>query len=265
MHLVPSKLETSLFKICNRSYKIFSILETEIYTYSNVLVRTEFDLFDQIIFFYLFSEMFFISLFSSFISSKKPVYNIEMVQTRNELPKTKNYIQIPGTSGNTLICGVSEKIRGPIYSEDPSELLSEFAGLCYDVQGSDKNKINFCFESAESKFNGKNLGRFVGYEFKDNKLTSSTVDGDLCIPADEDDPKSKDQFYSMNVNYECDNTISKKAPSIPGFWTSGNCTVSVLVKARQLCKHHSFSNEQVIDVKCIDKEKFDGIPFYAQE
>ena len=188
-----------------------------------------------------------------------------MVQTNNELPKTKNYIQIPGTTGNTLICAVSDKIRGPLYSGDPSELLSGFAGHCYEIQGSEKNKIKFCFESGESTFNGKNLGRFTGYSFKNNELTSSTVDGDLCIPADDDDPKSKDQFYSMHATYECDNTISKKIPNIPGFWTSGNCSVFVLIKTRQLCKHHSFSNEQVIDVKCIEKEKFDGIPFYAQE
>ena len=186
-----------------------------------------------------------------------------MVQNKNELPKTDNYIQIPGTSGNTLICAVSDKIRGPVYSGDPSELLAPFVGHCYEVHS--HHKIKFCFESGESTFDGKSVGRFAGYSFRNNELTSKNVEGQVCIPADEDDPKSKDRFYSMITKYECDNSINKKVPAIPGFWLSDNCTVSVIVKTRQLCKHHSFSNEQVIDVKCIDKDSFEGIPFYAQE
>ena len=150
-------------------------------------------------------------------------------------------------------------MRGPIYSGDPVELISKFAGQCIEVQ-STSDKLKFCFEG-ESQFNGKSLGFFDGYHYS-KTLKSFTKGGYLCQSADEDNPHSKEKFYSMEATYECDNTVSKKVPSIPTFWVQDNCTINVLVKLRQLCKHHSFSDQKVIDVVCIDKEQYEGNIFF---
>ena len=177
-----------------------------------------------------------------------------MVKTLEEFPQTENVIQIPGTTDSSLICAETGKVRTPIYSGDPSELLSKYASHCQDVL-SGQDRLRFCFEG-ESFLNGKTIGIFDGYKYGNRSLKSYSVQGYECKKKN-----NETLYYSMEANYFCDNTVSKSTPSFPSFWVDPDCRVNVYVSVQQLCKHVDFSNERVVTVKCIPQNVYEGMPF----
>ena len=193
--------------------------------------------------------MIFFSFLFFFKTGKKPVYNIEMVNLKSEMPTNSDPILIPGVKGKSLICMRQNKTKTPKYSGDPSSLLAKFARKCYRVTSNAKDgTLEFCFET-ESFLNGISLGWFSGYKFENNVLRSYTEGGYKC----------KNRKYSLVTTYECDNTVSGKNPNFPIFWKKNECEIQTIVKTSKLCRHAAFSNEHVINVKCIERSVYEGI------
>lgn len=177
--------------------------------------------------------------------SKKPLYNIEMVSNSKEIKKDQNIIKIPGFRDSALICAESRKIQEPTNSDDPAELLTSITGKSFTIL-KENDKLEICIDG-ESKFNGISLGFHAGFEHRNHSLFSFTEKGARC---------DESNLWTLTIEFQCDNTIQKSTLYIPAFWIENKCMVHALVKTSRLCRHIDFSDEHVINVKCISENDY---------
>ncbi|OHT16604.1 hypothetical protein TRFO_41699 [Tritrichomonas foetus] len=176
--------------------------------------------------------------------SREPLYNIEMVSHSKEISKilTKQIIKIPGYQGTTLICAIPDKTIAPTYDDDPSELLSGLTAKRFTILN-EEDRLEICIDG-ESRLNGASLGFHSGFEYTNKSLFSYTEKGAKC---------NATHSWSLSIEYQCDNTVTKNNFYIPAFWQDDECTVKALIKTSRLCQHTKFSDEHVLNIKCISE------------
>ena len=184
--------------------------------------------------------------FLIYVLAQKPVYQIEIVSHKNEMPSNPVFVKIPGYQESGLLCAVLPNLRIPNFHGDPSELLKDHIGQCVRIIV-DTDNLLFCHES-ESTLNGASLGFHDHYEYSGGKLVSYSQKGVKC---------NRTRSWKLITEYQCDFTVPKKAPSIPTFWRTDECTINTVFKTRSLCKHVDFSMDVVQEVKCISQNIYE--------
>jgi hypothetical protein len=184
-------------------------------------------------------------LFSAFALSRHPKYNVEMVQSAGDLPRKGTRLKIPGDDRG-LVCVLPDKLRTPYATGDPADLLSSYDGKCIGVTFA-ADHLDFCV-AKRSHINGISLGIPDGYIYTEtHELSSITERGAPC---------QGDQRWTLKTRYLCDATSPQQGFDIPTIWKSDNCTVNAVMKTPVLCRHVDFSNETVMNIKCVTKEVY---------
>ena len=183
-----------------------------------------------------------LSLFLFFIKirSEEPLYNIQIISDPKVILKNQNIIRIPGYQDSTLVCAIPDKVQRKKYDGDPMNIIEKLASQNINII-SEGNTFLFYIDG-ESFVNTTSLGFYSGYEIINQKLYLYTENGGKC---------NETTHWNMVSEFQCD--ITEPGFRFDSLYIDG-CTVHAIIQYDKLCKYEPFSDEFVMNIKCISEE-----------
>jgi hypothetical protein len=197
-----------------------------------------------------------------------------MVASANDFPEDYGkIIKIPGFQGKGLVCAIAGTVKHPTKTGDAAHLLDDFIGEKFVMPVMDGLQLDFEYGGEASCLNWS-FGFHEGFLTNDDELAqfsehNKPVDENryspfpegffpsgkgLCSFTENGGACEKGRIWRLVTKYECDNVLPKGKLQFHRFWQEEDCVVLTVVKTRNLCKHVDFSDEHVLDVKCVTKD-----------